>query len=370
MNRQPLAPLAYTHSEALPHLFEALGISLIITTYQAQRVLCLARAGEQMMMTQRYFERPTGLAWRAGQLAVGTRRQIWRFADTGALHHVHGHALEHDLVLAPRASHVTGDILVHDLAFAKDALLMVNTRFSCLCTIAPDCSFTPFWRPPFVTALAAEDRCHLNGLAASDEGPQFVTARAVSDTPQGWRDARLSGGIVLHVPSGEIVARGLMMPHSPRLHKGSLYVLDSGRGELLRLDASTGMAETVAALPGFLRGLTFHERFAFVGLCKAREGTEFGGTPLHERRDSLRCGVSVIDLVAGGEVARIEFTSGVEELFDIAVLDGVEHPLLVGMEEDTVDGIFVLPPQEAEELAGRERIPHQSHLKNAKDELP
>lgn len=351
MNRQPLAPLAYTHSEALPHLFEALGLSLVITTYQAQRVLCLARAGEQMMMTQRFFERPTGLAWRAGHLAVGTRRQIWRFASSGTLRGVDDHAHGHDLVLAPRASHVTGDILVHDLAFAGDQLIVVNTRFSCLCTVTPDCSFTPIWRPPFVTALAAEDRCHLNGLAASEDGPQFVTARAVSDTPQGWRDARLGGGIVLHVPSGEIVARGLVMPHSPRLHAGHLYVLDSGRGELLRLDAASGNAETVAVLPGFLRGLAFHGRFAFVGLCKAREGAEFGGTPLHERRDSLRCGVSVVDLIDGGEMARVEFTSGVEELFDIAVLAGVQRPLLVGLEEDTVDGIFVLPAREPEHVS-------------------
>lgn len=340
---QRLAPLAYTYSDELPHLFEALGISLVVTTYQAQRVLCLAATADGMMMTQRYFERPTGLAWREGELAVGTRRMIWRFASTGALHTPNGGRLPHDLVLAPRRAHVTGDILTHDLDFVKGQLVAVNTRFSCLCTLTPEYSFVPIWRPPFITALAAEDRCHLNGLAADDSGPRYVTARGISNVPQGWRQTQFEGGIVMHVPTGEIVARGFVMPHSPRLHEGVLYLLDSGRGEMVRVDPTNGRFEPVVRLPGFLRGLSFHGRFAFVGQSKAREAREFGGTPLDDMRDRLRCAVSVIDLAMGAEVGRVEFTSGIEELFGVVVLAGARHPLLVGLQEDTVDGIFVMP---------------------------
>ncbi|NDD30920.1 MAG: TIGR03032 family protein [Proteobacteria bacterium] len=333
-----VGPIGYGHSENVPNLFQALGISLIITTYQAQSVLCLAANGERMVMTQRYFERPTGAAYSGRELVVGTRRMIWRFTPTGALRRSDGGVLEHDLVLAPRQSHVTGDMLVHDLDFAGDTLVAV-------CTFQPGYSFVPLWRPPFISGLTPDDRCHLNGVATNADGPLYVTARAEADTAEGWRQQETSSGFVMHVPSGEMVARGLVIPHSPRLHNERLYVLDSGRGELVCIDAASGRRETVVRLPGFLRGLAFYDRFAFVGLCKARENREFGGTPLDEMRDALQCAVSVVDLATGAEIARVTFTQGVEELFSVAVLPQARKPLLVGLEEDTIDGIFVVPPQ-------------------------
>jgi hypothetical protein len=55
---------------------------------------------------------------------------------------------------------------------------VVNTAFSCLCTLDGRHSFVPRWRPPFITSLAAEDRCHLNGMAMADGAPKYVTALA------------------------------------------------------------------------------------------------------------------------------------------------------------------------------------------------
>ena len=68
----------------------------------------------------------------------------------------------------PAPSHVTGDIRIHEIAFVGGELWIVNTRFSCLATLDGVHSFVPRWRPPFITALAAEDRCHLNGMAVID----------------------------------------------------------------------------------------------------------------------------------------------------------------------------------------------------------
>ena len=62
--------------------------------------------------------------------------------------------------------------------------------------------------------------------------PRYVTAISASDTIDGWRDRRAEGGIVMDVQSGEIICRGLSMPHSPRVHAGELWVLNSGTGEL------------------------------------------------------------------------------------------------------------------------------------------
>ena len=98
----------------------------------------------------------------------------------------------HVFVHLPRSCHVTGDIGVHEIAWAGEELWIVNTRFSCLCTLHPDYSFVPRWQPPFITALAAEDRCHLNGLALAPCGtsvtavaPKYVTALGDTDTPGG-----------------------------------------------------------------------------------------------------------------------------------------------------------------------------------------
>ena len=97
-------------------------------------------------------------------------------------------------------------------------------------------------------------RCHLNGLAIQDGRVRWVTAFGTTDTPQGWREAK-SNGVILEVPSGEVIARGLSMPHSPRWYAGKLWVLESGRGTVATVDPGTGVVSTVAELPGFTRGL-------------------------------------------------------------------------------------------------------------------
>src|SRR3546814_10077172 len=79
------------------------------------------------------------------------------------------------------------------------------------------------------------------------------------------------------------------MPHSPRWHDGALWLLEPGAGRLLRVDAASGSAEEICALPGYLRGLDFVGPHALIGLCKARETDYFGGLPVQARhRDLLR----------------------------------------------------------------------------------
>ena len=182
---------------------------------------------------------------------------------------------------------------------AGEELWVVNTRFSCLCTLDRSASFTPRWRPPFVTALEPTDRCHLNGLGMVDGRPRYVTALGQTDAPAGWRPrARRSGGIVMDVASGELMAQGLSMPHSPRWHAGRLWVCESGAGTLGYVDPRTGRYEAVAATPGFTRGLDFAGNLAFVGLSQVRETAVFSGIPITERlaAEERTCGVCVVDL--------------------------------------------------------------------------
>src|SRR5262249_19865549 len=206
-----------------------------------------------------------------------------------------------------RPSHVPGDIGVHEMAWAGDELWIVNTRFSCLCTLDPDYSFVPRWRPPFLTALAAEDRCHLNGLAIVEGWPKYVTALGETDTADGWRPGKPHGGCVMDVPSGQVVVRGLSMPHTPRWHDNRLWVLESGTGRLLCMELGGGRRQTVTDLPGFARGLAFAGPYAFVGLSKIRATSAMDGVPLAQRRNELKCGVAMVDLRRGQLVAVLEF---------------------------------------------------------------
>ena len=345
-----LAAVAFNFSqtESFAPLLKQLGVSLLVTTYQANKLLVLREKAGGLSILVRTFERPMGVAVDGRRIALGTRDQIWQFRNAPDLAAHVEPAGTHDGCFMPRASHVTGDIGVHEIAWAgqqADELWLVNTRFSCLCTLHPDYSFVPRWRPPFISALAAEDRCHLNGLAVIDGQPRYVTALGRTDVRDGWRANKPRGGVVMSVPDGRVVADGLCMPHSPRWHGGALLVLDSGTGTLTRVDPATGERDIVAAdLPGFARGLGICGHYAFIGLSKIRPTSAMDGVPLAERRAALKCGVVIVDLCTGKTIAFAEFQTAVEEVFDVQVLTGSRFPEVLGFQKEAVQHTFVIPP--------------------------
>ncbi len=183
-------------------------------------------------------------------------------------------------------------------------------------------------------------------MAPGDRGmlvPRFVTALNETDTRGGWRPSKAKGGCLIDVPSGEIVARGLSMPHSPRSHEGRLWLLESGNGRLLLEDNTTGHRETVTEVPGFVRGLAIHGPYAFMGLSKIRESATLGGLPIGERLGEVKCGVAAVDFRSGRVVGMFEFRSAVEEIFEVQLLVGVRFPEVIGSQQDTVCRTFVVP---------------------------
>jgi len=333
----------YTHS--LPPLLSQLGISLLVSTYQAGKVVAVGVAQGHLTLSYHNFERAMGLAVKPDGIAVGARAQVWLLRSAPDLAAQVEPAGRHDACFLTRTAHFTGEIQAHELAWSGDELWVVNTAFGCLCTLDGRHSFVPRWRPQFITSLAAEDRCHLNGLAMADGAPKYVTVLAETDTPQGWRPNKVKSGCLIDVASGQTVARGFAMPHSPRVHRGRVWMLHSGAGQLVLVDPQSGKAQTVTELPGYTRGLALYDRFAFVGLSKIRETSTFGGMPIAERRPELKCGVGVVDLGSGRLVAHLEFVTGVEEIFDVQVVAGARCPVLSGP-YPTLDGaapIWVVP---------------------------
>ncbi len=320
-------------------------ISLAFTTYQAGKLFLIGRQADgRLAMFERTFSRSMGLCVDDDRLWMSTLYQLWRFEnalDPGVLHN------GCDRVYVPRVGYTTGDIDIHDVAVKSDGrVVFVNTLFSCLATFSDKASFVPLWRPPFISKLAAEDRCHLNGLAMREGRPGFVTAVSRADVAAGWREHRRGGGVVLDVDSGEIVAHGFSMPHSPRLYEGRLWLLESGTGYLGYVDRASGHFERVTFCPGYLRGLAFHGDFALVGLSRCRENRTFSDLPLDDelakRAASPRCGLMVIDLRSGDIVHWLSIEGTVEELYDVAVLPGVVRPMAIGFKTDEIRRIITI----------------------------
>ncbi len=216
---------------------------------------------------------------------------------------------------------------------ADGQILFVNTLYSCLAVLSPTHSFRPVWTPPFISKLAAEDRCHLNGLAMKDGAPTHVTAVSKSDVVNGWRERRGEGGCVVDIAANKVITGKLSMPHSPHWHGDQLWVLNSGTGHLGTVDTKTGAFEPRVFCPGFLRGLAFHNGHAIVGLSLPRDGT-FAGLELDDelkKRDGEPwCGIQIIDLNSGDIVQWIRLEGAVTELFDVCVLPGIRRAWCTG----------------------------------------
>ncbi len=341
-------PLRAVHTPNFPALLRRLGASLLVTTYQAGKLVMVRDEGDHLNTHFRSFQAPMGLAIEGGRLAIGTSVQVWEFVDVPAVTAKLEPSGRHDACFLPRSCHVTGNIQGHKMAWGNgEELWVVNTRFSCLCTLDRSASFTPRWRPPFVTALEPTDRCHLNGLGMVDGRPRYVTALGTTDAPGGWRENKARGGIVMDVGTGEVLARGLSMPHSPRWYGGRLWVCESGAGTFGSIDPRTGRYEAMATTPGFTRGLDFAGNLAFIGLSQVRESAVFSGIPITERLSEVErtCGVCVVDLSSGQPVALLRFEGGVQEVFAVQVLPGRRYPELISDDTKLLENSFVVPDE-------------------------
>lgn len=345
--------IRYVASDQFPEILQRLHFSILLSTYHAGRVVVLSAVDGKLICELHAFDSAMGLAVHPRRLAVGTRHDIW-FLD--AVPDVAANLQpndRYDTCLVARRAHHSGTIAIHEMAYLGDELWVAATLFSCLATIDEHHHFVPRWKPAFISGLhGPEDRCHLNGLAVDADGSRirYVTCLGATDTPQGWRPNKANGGVLWDVPTQQPVSQGLCMPHSPRIYDGKIWILDSGRGELQVVERDSGRRTTVERFPGYPRGLAFHGSLAFVALSRIRETSVFGGIPIAENREQLKCGLAVVDLRSGRTIATFQFMEGVEELFDVKVLPGVRCPALRGPHPtvDEVPPIWVVPPLKEE----------------------
>ena len=261
-----------------------------------------------------------------GQLALASKNGMTVFTDSPELaQHYPPKPGIYDALYMPRMSYHTGPLDLHDLVWHKDRLLAVNTLFSCISTTSDKFNFETVWKPPFISKIAPEDRCHLNGVALVSGEPGYVTCFGNGDTPGSWRDNILKGGVVVDVETGETIAAELPMPHTPRWMDGNLYALLSATGELIRFDLSTGKYDVVTRLDGFVRGMAWHKDYLFIGISRLRKNSSTFAKLELTHKPAL-AGIAVVHLPTGSLAGKIEYKMSVDEIYDVQVIPDKLRP--------------------------------------------
>jgi uncharacterized protein (TIGR03032 family) len=347
MSTAPIPVFALTTSRGFATWLGLAGGSIAFTTYQGNKVFFLGlKPDGTLSVSERSFPRSMGLAVSpdARALYLAAEVQLYRFDNLLPLGGTEGDA---DAVYAPHQTWITGDIDIHDVGLGADGKpIFANTLFNCLATTAEGHSFRPFWQPPFIQKMVPEDCCHLNGLAMEAGQPRYVTCMSRSDVADGWRDRRTNGGVVIDVVSGEVVASGLSMPHSPRVCEGKLWLLNSGTGDFGWVES--GQFHPLTFCPGYARGLTFVGPYAVVGISRARENRTFAGLALDDALRAhdvdARTGLLVIDTRTGAIVEWVRIEGVIDELFDVAFLSGVRNPKVIGIKGSEINRLISIAP--------------------------
>lgn len=309
------------------------GVGIVCSTYLTGYLLFLGvRADGVVVPSAASFSMAMGLTASSQRIYLGTKNEIWRLENIMRLDEVADDTF--DRLYVPRTAELTGDINIHELGIdAAGRVVFVNTRYSCLAAISTTHAFKPLWKPKFISRLAPEDRCHLNGLVMDNGRARYMTACSTGDVLESWRGGRRDGGVLIDVETDRVICGGLSMPHSPRLWQGSLYLLESGRGYLVKVDRSSGRREDVTFCPGFARGLAFVSDYAVVTVSLPRHGT-FEDLPLEQtlraNGTGPRCGLLIIDLRNGDIVQWFRLRGDINELFDVHVIENVRCPRALG----------------------------------------
>lgn len=332
MNKTP-TPFQCRYTPQVPELLSKLQVSLALTTYQAGKTIFLSPGSEdKIVQLPRNFEKPMGIAISKDQnrLAIAGKYSITVFKKSHAL--AQGYPAKpntYDSIFLPRINYITGYLDLHDIEFAKNqvGLYAVSSLFSCIAYIdgKGDYSFTPYWKPSFITELMPEDRCHLNGMAFKDGKPKYVTAFNTGNTAQSWRENITESGVLIDVETNQVICQGLKMPHSPTWINGELYILQSASGELIHIDLNSGKTETILEFGSFVRGMDAMGEYLFVATSKLRKNSStFAHLPISDLSD--HCGILIYHIPSRSLVGKIQYDMSVDEVYDVTILQGVKRP--------------------------------------------
>jgi uncharacterized protein (TIGR03032 family) len=113
-------------------------------------------------------------------------------------------------------------------------------------------------------------------------------------------------GVIFSGRTRDVFCRGLTRPHSARLHGGKVWVDNSGYGELGY--AEDGQFRPAVKLPGWTRGLCFHDGVAFVGTSRVIPRFRQYAPGLDV--DGSICGVHAVEVKSGKVLGSLTWPAG------------------------------------------------------------
>jgi len=323
-------------------------ISLVFSTYPNSRLMLLGvDSSGRISGLEQVFHGVMGLYATTERIYLGSRYEIWQLDNVLAPRQLYSGC---DKLYIPRISYTTGDLNIHDLALEAESsrIVFISSLLNCLATVSDRHSCIPLWKPPFISQLINEDRCHLNGLAMVNGKPRYVTLYGLSDIGGGWREHSQSGGCVIDIISNEVIASGLSLPHSPRFAGGKLWLLNAGTGEFGYIELKSGKFQPLVFCPGFLRGLAFYGDYTILGLSQP-DRKPYSGLKLDETLVSQNtqpfCGLLVIDLKTGTVAHSLHIIGEVTQIYDVQVLPSVRCPQALGLNTKEIQQIITLDPR-------------------------
>lgn len=350
MNSTPannLTPFSCIYSAHIPELLLKLNCSLAISTYQAGKLIFLSPKDESsLVQLPRTFDKPMGFSLNKNhtKLALACKDHVMVFSANKELaKHYPKSPDTYDMMFFPRLTYHTGGLDIHDLQFGEnDALYAVNTLFSCLVRLDDNYNFVPFWLPPQITELVSEDRCHLNGMAFKNGKPKYASAFGLGNSYQSWRETVTTSGVIFDIETNQVIAENLPMPHSPKLFNNELYVLLSATGELVKVDVKTGKYDVVIKIDGFVRGMSLHKDYLFIGTSKLRKNSSTFAK-LEFAHKANECSIVVVHLPTASLAGKITYTNSVDEIYDIHILPDMIRPNILNTQTLDHKGALMTP---------------------------
>ena len=244
-----------------------------------------------------------------------------------------------DACYVPREVFITGELDVHDIGQLADGrIVFVNTLYNCLATPSARHSFTPIWKPPFISKIVKEDRCHLNGLAMAGRraalrhrGEQVRHHRRLARPARRRRhrhrrgdgrdrdrravDAAFAAALSRQAVGAQLRHRRARLDRARRL----------GR----RLPSSTCSPSAPASCAGSPFTASMPSSACPSPATSASKG--WRSTRKLAAADSEPwCGVQVIDLDTGACAHWFRIDGPVAELYDVGVVPGAVRPMSLG----------------------------------------
>jgi uncharacterized protein (TIGR03032 family) len=313
----------------------ALALTVLVSREYEHLLLALTMSARGPRVSFMPLPHPSGIAVdrRKGRVFVASTRnpnQVYQLEPAASLlsrRDVPRHApAVSRRPLVPVASRIhPGCLYIHDLAMVGGTLHANAVGQNAVVRLDGG-GAAPAWWPASIERRGVPDMTRnylqLNSIAA---GPtlrrSYFSASAASIGRRRPGDPLFpvkGRGVIFSGETRDVVTRGLTRPHSARIYRRSLWVANSGYGEIRRADLTEPTSTPVVAARGWTRGLAFAGGIGLFGTSRVIPRFRAYAPGLDVDRSV--CGVHAFDIASGRVLGGYEWPAG-NQIFAVDWVD-------------------------------------------------